>query len=184
MSPILTTLAPGLLEASSRLIDRLVPDPAEREKAKLALLQAEGQLALQEMQTSLSAILAEANSQDPWTSRARPTFLYVIYGVILLCVKGGFAAVGGQHGQRRGRPDSVCPAGSAHSSGAGSATGQDQPGDLAAAVAGGRCFPGRFATSAPRCPPRLPVNPPIGGILASVIPRFTGSASGIYESSP
>ena len=82
MTPILTTLAPGLLEAGSRLIDRLVPDPAEREKAKLALLQAEGQLALQEMQTSLSAILAEASSQDPWTSRARPTFLYVIYGVI------------------------------------------------------------------------------------------------------
>ena len=73
MTPILTTLAPGLLEAGSRLIDRLVPDPAEREKAKLALLKAEGQLALQEMQTSLSAILAEANSQDPWTSRARPT---------------------------------------------------------------------------------------------------------------
>jgi len=68
MTPILTTLAPGLLEAGSRLIDRLVPDPAEREKAKLALLQAEGQLALQEMQTSLSAILAEANSADPWTT--------------------------------------------------------------------------------------------------------------------
>ena len=50
MTPILTTLDPGLLEAGSRLIDRLVPDPAEREKAKLALLQAEGQLALQEMQ--------------------------------------------------------------------------------------------------------------------------------------
>ena len=58
-----------------------------------ALLQAEGQLALQEMQTSLSAILAEANSQDPWTSRARPTFLYVIYGVILLCVMGAIIGI-------------------------------------------------------------------------------------------
>jgi len=69
-----------------------VPDPV-RETAKLALLQAEGQLALQEMQTSLSAILAEANSQDPWTSRARPTFLYVIYGVILLCVIGAIIGI-------------------------------------------------------------------------------------------
>lgn len=93
MSPILATLTPGLMEAASRLIDRLAPDPAEREKAKLALLQAEGQLALQEMQTSLSAILAEANSADPWTSRARPTFLYVIYGVILLCVLGAIIGV-------------------------------------------------------------------------------------------
>ena len=63
MTPILTTLAPGLLEAGSRLIDRLVPDPAE------------------------------ANSADPWTSRARPTFLYVIYGVILLCVMGAIIGI-------------------------------------------------------------------------------------------
>jgi hypothetical protein len=36
MIPILTTLAPGLIEADSRLLDRLIPDQAEREKAKLA----------------------------------------------------------------------------------------------------------------------------------------------------
>ena len=62
MSPIFTTLAPGLFEAGAKLIDRLIPDPAQREQAKLALFQAEGQQALQEMQVSLSAILAEANS--------------------------------------------------------------------------------------------------------------------------
>src|SRR3546814_15772983 len=50
-------------------------------------------LALQEMQVSLSAILAEANSADPWTSRARPTFLYVIYGVILLSVIGSIIGI-------------------------------------------------------------------------------------------
>ena len=44
MNPLFTTLAPGLFEAGARLIDRLIPDPAEREKAKLALLQAEGQV--------------------------------------------------------------------------------------------------------------------------------------------
>ncbi|VFT12062.1 Protein of uncharacterised function (DUF3154) [Pseudomonas aeruginosa] len=42
---------------------------------------------------SLSAILAEANSADPWTSRARPTFLYVIYGVILLSVIGSIIGI-------------------------------------------------------------------------------------------
>lgn len=93
MTPLMGSLAPGLLEAGSRLLDRLIPDPTEREKAKLALLQAEGQFALQEMQASLSVILAEANSADPWTSRARPTFLYVIYGVILLCVLGAMVGV-------------------------------------------------------------------------------------------
>ena len=52
MSPIFTTLAPGLFEAGAKLIDRLIPDPAQREQAKLALFQAEGQQALQEMQIS------------------------------------------------------------------------------------------------------------------------------------
>ena len=93
MSPIFTTLAPGLFEAGAKLIDRLIPDPAQREQAKLALFQAEAQQALQEMQVSLSAILTEANSADPWTSRARPTFLYVIYGVILLSVIGSIIGI-------------------------------------------------------------------------------------------
>ena len=31
MSPIFTTLAPGLFEAGAKLIDRLIPDPAQRE---------------------------------------------------------------------------------------------------------------------------------------------------------
>jgi len=93
MSPIFTTLAPGLFEAGAKLIDRLIPDPAQREQAKLALFQAEGQQALQEMQVSLSAILAEANSADPWTSRARPTFLYVIYSILLLCVVGAIIGI-------------------------------------------------------------------------------------------
>jgi hypothetical protein len=92
-APALMALAPGLIEAGTRLIDRLIPDPAEREKAKLALLQAEGQQALAELQLSLSAIVAEAQSPDPWTSRARPTFLYLIYGVILLCVLGSILGI-------------------------------------------------------------------------------------------
>jgi hypothetical protein len=35
------------------------------------------------LQTRLSAIVAEAGSRDPWTSRARPSFLYVMYAIIL-----------------------------------------------------------------------------------------------------
>jgi hypothetical protein len=46
MSPIFTTLAPDIFEAGAKLIDRLIPDPAQCE-------QAESQQALQEMQVSL-----------------------------------------------------------------------------------------------------------------------------------
>jgi hypothetical protein len=93
VAPVLAALIPGVLDAASRVLDRIIPDPEAREKAKLALLQTDGQQALAEMQVSLSAILAEAQSTDPWTSRARPTFLYVVYMVILLCVAGSIVGI-------------------------------------------------------------------------------------------
>ena len=37
----------------------------------------------------MSAILAEAKSDDPWTSRARPSFLYTIYLLILAAIPIG-----------------------------------------------------------------------------------------------
>jgi len=72
-----------LIEPISHLIDKLIPDREAAAKAKIELIKTENQQALQELQISVSAILAEANSTDPWTSRARPSFLYVIYILIL-----------------------------------------------------------------------------------------------------
>lgn len=71
------------------LLDKLIPDQAAREAAKLQLMQAEGQQALQEIQAQLSPILAEAQSADPWTSRARPSFLYVVYALLLASIPMG-----------------------------------------------------------------------------------------------
>ncbi|MBL4766280.1 MAG: hypothetical protein JKY94_00905 [Rhodobacteraceae bacterium] len=75
------------------LVDDLFTSDEERDAAKLKLLSAEGQIKLAELEVSMSAILAEANSKDPWTSRARPTFLYLMYSVIVLCVFGGIAGI-------------------------------------------------------------------------------------------
>ena len=41
----------------------------------------------------MSAIVAEAKSADGWTSRARPSFLYVMYAVIILCFAGGIIGI-------------------------------------------------------------------------------------------
>jgi len=78
-----------LISPICSLIDKLIPDPAAREKAKLQLMQEEGQQALQEIQAQLSPILAEAQSADPWTSRARPSFMYVIYVLLLASLPMG-----------------------------------------------------------------------------------------------
>jgi len=55
---------------------------------------AELALKVQEMENSLEAarmnvVLAEASSQDKWTSRARPAFMYVIYVLILSSIPMG-----------------------------------------------------------------------------------------------
>jgi len=78
-----------LLGPVTRIIDKVLPDPEARERAKLELLKLENSQELEMLQASLSAVVAEANSSDPWTSRARPSFLYVIYVMILWALPMG-----------------------------------------------------------------------------------------------
>ena len=75
-----------LLPVVGEVIDRVIPDPKAREAAKLQLIQQAQEGKLKEVEHQLSAILAEAQSKDPWTSRARPTFLYVVYLLILMSI--------------------------------------------------------------------------------------------------
>lgn len=83
MSMDLTGLG-AVFDFGGKLLDKLIPDPVAREAAKLELLRQQQAGELTELQTRLSAIVAEAQSADPWTSRARPSMLYVWY-VLLLC---------------------------------------------------------------------------------------------------
>lgn len=90
---MLDSIVGGIVAPILKIIDKAVPDPAERQRIKLELFKEENQQMLEEARVQLSAILAEAQSTDPWTSRARPSFLYVIYGVILLCIVGGIIGI-------------------------------------------------------------------------------------------
>ena len=74
------------------LIDKIIPDPKAREAAKLELLRLEGSQELDRIKTQMAAVLAEAESPDPWTSRARPSFLYVMYVVLLWSIPRGIIA--------------------------------------------------------------------------------------------
>ncbi len=76
-------LLEALIAPVTSIIDKVIPDPAARDRAKLELLKLESSRELQLLETRLSAIVAEAESKDPWTSRARPSFLYVMYVMIL-----------------------------------------------------------------------------------------------------
>ncbi len=81
-----------LIGPISSIIDKVIPDKAAREKAKLELMKLEGTQEMELIQAQLSAIVAEANSKDPWTSRARPSFLYVIYVLLLWAIPMGLIA--------------------------------------------------------------------------------------------
>lgn len=85
MNPLLLG---GLFDVGSKLIERLIPDEAARSEAKaqLALMEQNGEL--QQLQTRMSAINTEGGSSDPWTSRARPMFLYVFYVILAVMVIG------------------------------------------------------------------------------------------------
>jgi hypothetical protein len=82
-------LLDSLLGPLTAIIDKVIPDKAAREQAKLELIKLQGSQEMELLQTRLSAIVAEAGSTDPWTSRARPSFLYVMYAMILWALPMG-----------------------------------------------------------------------------------------------
>lgn len=77
----------------TKIIDKIFPDKVEAEKAKIQLLGMQQDGKLKEIEIQLSAIIAEAKSADPWTSRARPSFLYCIYLLILMSIPMGILSV-------------------------------------------------------------------------------------------
>ncbi len=85
-------LIEGLISPIANLIDKIIPDPRARDAAKLELLKLQGTQDMEALRTQMSAILSEAASADPWTSRARPSFLYVMYAIILWAIPMGLIA--------------------------------------------------------------------------------------------
>ncbi len=77
------------MDLGGKIIDKIWQDPDQRDKAKLELLKMQQNGELDTVKVQMSAILAEAQSADPWTSRARPSFLYVMYVMILAAIPIG-----------------------------------------------------------------------------------------------
>lgn len=82
----------SLIGPIASIIDKIIPDKEARERAKIELIKLEGTQELEGVKAQLSAIVAEAGSADPWTSRARPSFLYVMYALLLWALPMGLVA--------------------------------------------------------------------------------------------
>ena len=59
------TILNSLIGPIASLIDKIIPDPEARDRAKLELLKQEGSQEIDALRTQISAILAEAQSADP-----------------------------------------------------------------------------------------------------------------------
>lgn len=82
-----------LMAVFDKAVDKLFPgaeQKAQKYEAKAKLIEAEQKGEFIELETRMQAIIMEAKSKDPWTSRARPSFLYVIYILILSAIPMGF----------------------------------------------------------------------------------------------
>ncbi len=85
----MTPIIGDVISSGFKLIDSLFTSEEEKDAAKLKLTKLAQDGKLKELEVSMSAIIAEANSKDPWTSRARPSFLYVMYIMILSAIPMG-----------------------------------------------------------------------------------------------
>ena len=85
MSSDITGLG-SVFDFGSKVLDKIFPDKEAADKAKLELLRLQNEGSLAEMEKAYAAILAEAQSSDPWTSRARPSFMYVFYFLLIVMI--------------------------------------------------------------------------------------------------
>jgi hypothetical protein len=65
------------------VLDKIWPNPEDKAKAEALMIQATTDAALAQLKQQMSVMLAEAQSTDKWTSRARPSMMYVMYVMIL-----------------------------------------------------------------------------------------------------
>lgn len=79
-----------IINTVGSIIDKVIPDRNESQRIKLEIARLQQDGDFREIELRLNAIMMEAKSADPWTSRARPTFLYVMYLFILFAIPMGF----------------------------------------------------------------------------------------------
>ena len=61
----------AIIAPIAKLLDKIIPDPEARDRAKLELIKLQGDQEVAVIAVQMQAIVAEAQSTDPWTSRAR-----------------------------------------------------------------------------------------------------------------
>jgi len=67
----------------SKALDLIFPDPQKAAEAKAKLLTAEAQAELKRTAEQVKVIVAEAQSEDKWVRRWRPSLMYIFMLILL-----------------------------------------------------------------------------------------------------
>lgn len=83
----------GAITAIGKLADDALnaafPTPEAKASAAAIQLKAQADAIVEQLTAARTVMLAEAQSADKWTSRARPSFLYVMYVMIMASIPMG-----------------------------------------------------------------------------------------------
>lgn len=74
------------------IIDRTITSQSAANRMKLELLTLAAASTPEDAKADTATLLAEVSARDAWTSRARPTFLYVMYALLLWSIPMGLIA--------------------------------------------------------------------------------------------
>lgn len=80
------SIADAVIGVVGKGLDRFIPDPVKQKEFEIEIMRLEQEGAFK----GIEAIKTEAQSDDPWTSRARPSFMYVMYALLLWSIPMGF----------------------------------------------------------------------------------------------
>lgn len=73
-------------DMANKVLDKIIPDANQRAEAQARVLELQQAGEFRELDQRMAAIIIEAQSSDPWTSRARPSFMYVFYLILIFLI--------------------------------------------------------------------------------------------------
>lgn len=72
----------GIVEAGLEIINKVIPDPAARDAARLKLIELQQAGGLKELDASMQVIIAEAQSEHPLTAQWRPITMLTFVAIV------------------------------------------------------------------------------------------------------
>ena len=82
-----------IIKIGGAILEKAIPDKTKLAEAKMELEKSAQEGKLKETAQQIQVIALEAQSDHKWVALARPSFLYVMYAMILASIPAGIATI-------------------------------------------------------------------------------------------